>query len=101
VTRYLRVRWDHDPSDDPIVLYHELDDQQRETRRVELFEDGRLQWADQAGPDAPTSVSLEPLPALEEIRDQPEFSVSEISRPAFEEVWARARGQTVPTEEPG
>lgn len=101
MTRYLRVRWDHDPSDDPIVLYHELDDQQRETRRIELFEDGRLQWAGQAGPDAPTSVSLEPLPALEEIRDQPEFSVSEISRPAFEEVWARAQGQTVPTEEPG
>ncbi len=96
MSRYLRVRWDHDASEDPIVLYHELDDQQRETRRIELFEDGRLQWADQADPDAPTSVSLEPLPALEEIRDQPEFSVSEITGRAFEEVWARARGQTSP-----
>ena len=92
-TRYLRVRWDHDPGEDPIVLYHEVDEQQRETRRVELFEDGRLQWAGQASPDAPTSISLEPLPPVEQIRDQPAFSLTEISRPAFEEIRARARRQ--------
>lgn len=90
MTLYLKVRWDHETSDDPIVLYHEMDEQHRETRRIELFEDGRLQRADKADPDAPTSLSLELLPTLDEIRAQPEFAVAEIDRAAFEEVWRRA-----------
>jgi hypothetical protein len=87
---YLMVRWHHDGGEDPIVLYHEIAEGQREVRRIELFEDGRLQRSDKVEPDALTSLSLEPLPSLDEIREQPEFSAVEIGREAFEEVWNRA-----------
>jgi hypothetical protein len=90
MTIYLKVRWDHDASDDPIVLYHELDEARRETRRIELFEDGRLQHSDKVDPGARTSLSLEPLPLLDDIRAQPEFSAAAISAEQFEQVWRRA-----------
>lgn len=89
--RYLKVHWHHELNDEPVVLYHELDSSRIEVRRIEEFADGHLQYSDRADPDAPTSVSFEPLPRLEEIRVQPEFSVTEIDRPTFEEVWDRAR----------
>jgi hypothetical protein len=68
MTIYLRVRWSHDRNDDPIELYHEVEEDQRESRRVELFEDGRLLCSDEVDPSAPTSLSLEPFPSLDEIR---------------------------------
>jgi len=89
---YVKVRWHHDGGDDPIILYHEIASDRREIRRVELFEDGRLQSSDRVDPEAATSLSLEPLPTLEEIRSQPEFDVVEIDQSAFEDVWTRAGG---------
>lgn len=90
MTTYLKVRWYHDGHDDPIVLYHEITADQRELRRVELFEDGRLQRSNKVEPDASTSLSLDPLPSVEEIRVQPEFAAVEVDQAMFEEVWARA-----------
>ena len=90
MTTYLKVRWYHENPEDPIVLYHEIEADRRETRRIELFEDGRLQRSAKVEPEAPTSLSLEPLPSLDAIREQPEFAAVVIERSIFEEVWDRA-----------
>lgn len=86
---YLKVRWDHDDSEDPFVLYYELDDHRMEVRCVEVFEDGRVLRADTVDPEAETSLGWEPFPSLDYIREQPEFTVSEISELEFERVWVR------------
>jgi len=90
MTMYLKVRWYHDNPEDPIVLYHELEADQHEIRRIELFEDGRLQRSDKVEPEAPTSLSTESLPSLDVIREQPEFTAVTIDATEFEEVWDRA-----------
>jgi hypothetical protein len=91
VTTYLKVRWHHNESYDPIVLYHEIEEDGREVRRIELFEDGRLLRSDRIQPEATTSVSLGRLPPIEEIRGDPQFFTSEIEQNEFEEIWDRAR----------
>lgn len=90
MTTYVKVRWHHDDDADPIVLFHEIGEGQRELRRVELFEDGRLLRSDKVEPDAPVSLSVEPLPSIDEIRTQLQFSVVEIDAAGFNAVWDRA-----------
>jgi hypothetical protein len=41
----------------------------------------------------PTMLSETPMPSVEEIESQAEFSVSVISAKEFEEVWRRATGE--------
>lgn len=72
------------------MLYHEIAEAGREVRRVELFDDGRLRYTQDVDPNAPTSLSLEPLPPVEEIRAQAEFAAMEIEAVAFKAVWDRA-----------
>ena len=90
---YLKVRWLDGLSDDPIVLYHEIGDGRLESRRIELFEDGRLQRSDKIDEGAQTSLSFVPFPSWDEIKAQTEFATVEIEQAEFEQVWNRARGE--------
>jgi hypothetical protein len=86
---YLKVRWAHDNEDDPVALLYELDDQRMSRRVVEVFEDGRVQRSDKVEPDAPTSLSWEPIPPLDQIHEHPEFTGRAITQDEFEAVWRR------------
>ena len=88
-TTYVRVRWEHDNDDDPIVRYYELDSGRMTRGVVEAFGDGRVQRADTVDPDAPTSLSWEPIPTRDEIHQQPEFTGRAITIAEFEAVWRR------------
>lgn len=87
---YLKVDWHHDGEEDPVILYHEMDERRCERRRVELFKNGKIQRSSEADPDAAYSLSLEPLPSIEQIDAQPEFHVEQIDRATFDDVWERA-----------
>jgi hypothetical protein len=87
--KYLKVKWIHNPADEPVWLYSELDDDRWETRKVEIFPDGTTGFASSAGSAGTTELSLVPLPALEEIAADPEFAPEEIGGREFEEVWAK------------
>ena len=43
--QYIRVRWNHDRSDEPVELWSELDGESWEVRKVEVFPDGHLGFA--------------------------------------------------------
>ena len=86
--RYIVVKWkQHDPSY-PSVLYSELDDAGWEIRKVEVFADGRVGYADRSGTSGGTRLSIEPLPSLTEIAADPQFEPREMGREEFEKVWA-------------
>jgi Domain of unknown function (DUF6881) len=88
MTSYLRVKWKHSFSTEPVLLYSELDGERWETRKVEVFTDGRRDFASASETSGNTRLSKEPLPALEEIASDPQFEPVEITRTEFEEVWA-------------
>lgn len=43
--QYIKVKWVHPPNEYPVMLYSELDDRRYEIRKVEVFADGRMQYA--------------------------------------------------------
>jgi len=67
-----------------------------EVRKVEVYRDGRHDYAGGSGSTG-TTVRSEPLlPAVDEIDADPEFSASVISADEFERVWLRATGGGCP-----
>ena len=42
---YLKVKWNHSFSDEPVLLYSELDRERWEVRKVEVFPGGRMAYA--------------------------------------------------------
>jgi hypothetical protein len=87
---YLRVRWKHERPDMPIDLYSELDEERWEVRKVEVFRDGRLSYAEGRSATGDTRLGEVPVPALEQIAADPEFEPSAISRVEFDAIWERA-----------
>jgi len=88
--KYTRVKWKHDQPDAPALIYSELDADQWEQRKIEVFSDGRMNYADKTREAGDTMLSLEPLPELEKIAMDPQFEVSEISKEDFEVLWTGA-----------
>ena len=87
---YLKVKWIHAYADQPVLIYSELDHEHWELRKVEIFPDGRIGYADaevEVGDPGPGQM---PLPSVEEIAADPHFEPEVISKAAFEKIWAMA-----------
>lgn len=87
---YLRVRWKHSNSEEPVLLYSELDEERYEVRKVEQFIDGRMTYADGRYSSGDTRLGEGPVPPLSEIATEPIFEPEAISREDFEAVWDKA-----------
>jgi hypothetical protein len=87
---YIRVKWIHSFSNEPVLLYSELDRQGWEQRKVEIFADGSMGYADANTSSMGTKLSEETIPTLIEISADPQFQPEEICGDEFELVWAKA-----------
>ncbi|MFF2308355.1 DUF6881 domain-containing protein [Streptomyces sp. NPDC058128] len=88
--RYVKVAWVHDFTDDPVLYLGELGDDGYETRKVQSYQDGRSEWADESFETATVGLSEIPFPPLEEISSQPEFTAQVITPEEFERAWNEA-----------
>jgi len=84
---YLSVRWHHTHPDEPVVLVSELDEKRMELRKIEYFKDGLVGIASRKRSTDRTFLGSEPVPSLEEINSNPEFSADEIVKDEFELQW--------------
>jgi hypothetical protein len=89
--RFLKSWWHHDLPDEPVLLYSHVDDAGMEVRKIEIYRDGRRDWADEAHATGETRLSETEIPSVEEIDDQPEFDAIEISADEFQTAWLNAR----------
>ncbi len=89
--RHVRVAWNHDEPDDPITLFSEIDADAWEIRKVEVFRDGRMGFADASESSESARLGLMPVPDLAEIARSPEFRPAEITREEFDQIWESAR----------
>lgn len=85
---YIRVGWNHQHPNEPVILYSELDAGRFEVRKVEVFRDGRCQYASPEGSSG-AKLGKVAIPALSEIARDPQFDVVEVTREEFEHMWAR------------
>jgi hypothetical protein len=91
---YLACKWHHENDGYPIELYSELDVGRWEVRKVEVFRDGRMQFADAHSSSGDTRLGLMPVPQVAEIAANPEFTPSVVDQATFEAIWQRAKGHT-------
>jgi hypothetical protein len=91
--RYVKVRWIHASPDYPETLYSELDQDMWEIRKVEVYADGRMDFADNDRRSGNTKLGIVPHPSLEEIATDPQFKPMLISAEEFESIWNHAREQ--------
>jgi hypothetical protein len=91
--KYIKVRWIHSSPEEPVDLYSELDESMCETRKVEIFADGRIGFASasESTPSTKTRLSVEPVPPFDEIAADPQFQLAEISKEDFEKVWSNRK----------
>ncbi|MEZ6136190.1 MAG: hypothetical protein R3C53_14950 [Pirellulaceae bacterium] len=85
--QYLKVEWKHQNDDYPILLYSEINDERMETRKVEVFRDGSVGFADSSTTKGKTQLGIVPLPSIDEIAVEAEFVPVEISKNEFEGIW--------------
>lgn len=86
-TIYIEGIWHHDYSDEPVLLFSELDESRYEIRKVHVFRDGRVVWAsEQHDPDF---LSELPVPSVDEINTDPhsDSTVREVPSYVFESIW--------------
>lgn len=80
---YLKVEWHHNFDDEATVMYSEVDSSGYESRKVEQYRDGHLDWADEESSTGKT----------EGIAAQDEFTPAIIDVDEFERALRRAKAQ--------
>ena len=85
MSTYIYSKW----RNSPVEFYSELDGLRYEIRKVEVFQDGRLEYASKTGTTGETRLGIMPVPSIAEIMSQPEFDVKSITKQDFEEIWEK------------
>ncbi len=85
--KYIKAIWFHNHSDEPVLLYSELDQMRYETRKVEIYRNNMVGYADNNIEFNSTALGDVPIPDIEEINKNNQFYVIEISKEEFEVVW--------------
>jgi hypothetical protein len=87
---YVRVHWLHGSSDDPVELWSELDAHREETRKVEIWRDGRAGYASFDKEVGGAQLGKVALPMVDEINSDPQFRAEIITKADFETCWIDA-----------
>ena len=92
---YSRLLWTHSSPDEPREILCEYDSDGWESRKVEIFPDGSVGFADAGESAGGTRLSLIPRTPDDEVVADPEFQLFDLTEEEFEQAWSRAR-QAVP-----
>ncbi len=87
---YECLEWIHDREDRPRFIYSELDDERYETRKIEVYKDGRMVKVSVDHPECgSTGLAVLPIPSIEETNAiiEEKFHAEEISAVEFEDLW--------------
>ena len=85
----MKVRWIHQLPDEPVLLYSEVN-QGMETRKIEVFVDGRMDWASAEGASGSTMLAEGLMPSISDLQSDPQFEPEEIAADQFDLVWGNA-----------
>ncbi|AZS13828.1 DUF6881 domain-containing protein [Paenibacillus lutimineralis] len=80
--KYLKCKWIHDFMNEPTIIISEIDENRFETRKIEIFRDGKFGLAALNLEYMNTRLGEVPLPDMDE-----QFEVQSISSQEFNEMW--------------
>ncbi|TJZ68393.1 hypothetical protein FAZ21_15725 [Chitiniphilus eburneus] len=85
--QYIDVAWLHNEPQEPVRLVSELNEARNELRKLEIFRDGKALYASEHQSSGDIGLSIEPIPTLEEINEDPQFKGCSITAEAFQALW--------------
>lgn len=85
--QFLKIEWIHEITDEPYIIYTELDDVGYENRKIEIYKNGRIDYATQSSEFGGSILSEHPYPTVEEIAANSEFIPVQISKEEFRSFW--------------
>jgi hypothetical protein len=92
---YVDVQWLHSNAEDPTRLVSEIGPDRLETRKIEFWANGRIGYASKERVSPDTALGDVPVPTIEELNSQSEFSAKELDATSFERLWAHYVGRAV------
>ncbi len=93
MSRYMRVHWHHGFDEEPVCLYSEVE-AGREVRKVEVYRDEHMDFADERISTGTTLLSETLMPTVDEIFEEGHFTPELITREEFENIWEAAKQDT-------
>ncbi|MDH0866883.1 hypothetical protein [Mitsuaria sp. GD03876] len=90
IRTHLKVGWHHEDAAYPVLYFCELDEERYEVRKVEVFADGRMAYAQEGEEVGGSWLGEAPAPSAAEIDADPEFQVLGFSAREFERAWSAA-----------
>jgi len=87
---YIYSKWKSSPPGNPVQFYSELNQSNYETRKVEVFSNGKMNYASATKSTGDTKLGIVPVPPINEIMTYTEFDIKKITKKRFEDIWAKA-----------
>ncbi len=84
---WIKVKWIHTFSDEPILIYSEIAADRYEKRKIEYFVGGKHALASEEFEQGDTQLGIAPIPDISEINRDPQFQAVEITEDEFNSVW--------------
>ena len=84
---YYKCKWLTATKEDPFRIIFEVGKDNFETRKIEFCFNGTYGYAYDRVEFNGTRLGIVPIPSLEEIKQNPEFQISEINKEEFEFIW--------------
>jgi hypothetical protein len=82
--QYQKVAWLHDFDGEPSLTYSEIDDRRNEIRKIKIYKDDSFGLAKKDLEFGGAMLGLEPVPEIDEIKDDPQFVLQYIRQGEFE-----------------
>ncbi len=95
MTTYIYSKWPNNSPEYPVEFFSELDEFRNETRKIEVFSDGRIGYASNTKNKYGTILGIIPVPSMNEIKSQLEFESREITKEEFEQKWLKATSENL------
>jgi len=85
--KYLKVRWLHNIKEDPVIFYYELDNFDNEIKKIEIYVDGSVGYADDKFQLNGSIISECKISTFDEIAKQKEFIPENITKEEFYQIY--------------
>lgn len=89
--KYIKLEWFHDIETEPNIIYSEINNQQYEVRKVEVYKGGAFIKCSEEMVDSQIELADIPFPLnLDEINEDKQFLAKYISKEDFEKIWNKS-----------
>lgn len=89
--KYMKGYWIHQFEDEPVLYFHEIDEDGYERRRVQFYQNGGFNQVSKELETDDEYLSPALIPSVEEINEDPQFRAEWINESSFEEIWDNPR----------